>query len=470
MALYRATVCTRWVFANGRYDPEVLGNLPNGVGISDIVGQSNSSVPPTPNIYLCEVEGLTSAQVTALKGLSSACVLMDEFANNYNEKPTADQMLILENKIQARFPDVDADEVMQGGHMILRAGLTRRQAVTEFIDRWKQLPKSTGENTLPMAYQVHAKVSGSQTADENSTALQTAIDEAIGREVVLPPEAFAVNAVPTITAGKIAGLIGTPGKTIILPTTYGLKIDTGSTEPSIIVGLSLYGITIRGGTHGIYATGSRPLQYFNLDRVNLQGQSNTGLYTECELLDVRATELICENYGATLPLYGAHLAGNQVHFNNKFYDCSFRMSQLAGLYLDNPNNIGASAEIFLQNTKFESNRRHGLRANNTRSLAMHGGYIENNSQDGQGYADFKFDANCQNVALYDVGGSFDLGRAQPQIALECQSGLKPLLVNCRLSNNAGDNGYHINTNGGAVTLLHTPGITVDGGVSATVLA
>lgn len=319
-------------------------------------------------------------------------------------------------------------------------------------------------------YHVYAAVSAGFSAATNSTALQAAIDEANGRMIVLPPENIPLNAVPTITAGKCAGLMGTPGKTILSPTTYGLKIDTGSTEPSIIVGLTLYGITIRGGTHGIYATGSRPLQYLNLDRVSLQGQSNSGLYTDCELLDLRATELICENYGATLPLYGAHLAGDFVHFNNKFYDCAFRMSQLAGLFLDNPNNIGASAEIFLQNTKFESNRRHGLRANNARSIAMHGGYIENNSQDGQGYADFKFDASCQNVALYDVGGSFDLGRAQPQIALECESGLKPLMVNCRFSNNAGDDGYHVNTHGGAITLLHTPGITVDGGGTATVLA
>lgn len=317
-----------------------------------------------------------------------------------------------------------------------------------------------------MNYRVYADVSAGFSAAVNSTALQAAIDEANGREIVLPPENIPLATVPVITAGKTAGLVGTPGKTILSPTTYGLKLDT----TTAINGLILCGITIRGGTHGIYATGANPLAYLNLDHVNLQGQSDTGLYTDCELLDLRATELICENYGATLPIYGAHISGDYVHFNNKFYDCGFRMSQLAGIYLDNPNGIGASAEIFFQNAKFESNRRNGLVANNTRSIAIRGGYIENNSQDGQGYADFKFDANCQNVDLYDVGGSWDLGRAQPQIALECQSGLKPLMVNCRFSNNAGTDGYHVNTNGGPITLLHTQGITVDGGGSATVLA
>lgn len=318
-------------------------------------------------------------------------------------------------------------------------------------------------------YRVYAAVSAGKSAAANSTALQAAIDEANGREIVLPPENIPLVTVPVITAGKTAGLIGTPGKTILSPTTYGLKIDTQSAQSDIIVGLTLSGITIRGGTHGIYCTGSRPLQYLNLDHVALQGQSDTGLYTECELLDLRATELICENYGATLPLYGAHLAGDYVHFNNKFYDCAFRMSQLAGIYLDQPNGLGASAEIFFENVKFESNRRHGLRANRAKSISIRGGYIENNSQDAQGYADFKFDANCQSVALYDVGGSFDLGRAQPQIALECQSGLKPLMVNCRFSNDAGNDGYHVKTNG-TITLLHTPGVAVDGGGSATVLA
>lgn len=143
----RAIVVMKWKTANGRNDPAFIDDAPSGVSITDIVGQSDANIPPTPNAYICEVDGLTNAQLTALKAINRYFVLMDAqyddtnpsviISSTYDDVPTGGQLTTFKNTIQTRFPDVDDDKLTRAGRAILRAGLTRRQILDELIDRWK---------------------------------------------------------------------------------------------------------------------------------------------------------------------------------------------------------------------------------------------------------------------------------------------------------------------------------------------
>lgn len=149
----RAIVATRWKSTPGFNAPALLDDLPSGLSVTDITAQDDRIIPPAPNIYIVEVDGLTTAQLTALNALPAYFVLMSESyddetgtvsASTYDQVPSGAQLTAFGNAIKTRFPDVDDDKLTDAGRAIFRAGLTRRQILAELVRRWQKFEKGVG--------------------------------------------------------------------------------------------------------------------------------------------------------------------------------------------------------------------------------------------------------------------------------------------------------------------------------------
>lgn len=125
----RVQIVSRWVENGNAWEPEVLpiiAALGNGIAVTDVTGQSDESIPPTPNIYIVEVDNLTAAQLAALKANPKAVVLQEEvyddadlkvISHNKSGVLNAGQMNALKTQIKAAFADVkDADLNLRGGN------------------------------------------------------------------------------------------------------------------------------------------------------------------------------------------------------------------------------------------------------------------------------------------------------------------------------------------------------------------
>lgn len=309
---------------------------------------------------------------------------------------------------------------------------------------------------------------------DDSAALQAMVEDTAVSSLVLPAGEIALATPVTITVGQLNAIRGQGvDKTILKPTTTAFILDTQTVEADAIANVHLSDFTIQGGTVGIQATGAQPLSKLIMERVHFLNQTSKGFYSDCEL--VNSTFRNCKASGAyngsagVSPDYGFHLGGNYVHFSLSFYDCEFSNSLLGGIYFDNSGGTGGSAEIRLINCLFESNWRYGLRANRIKSLSIWGGYVEANSREAQGYADILLeqagvDYDTDYVSISDVGGSYDLGRPQPQVFLDTADGIDHLLlVNNRVA------GYEVHHGLSPVTTIHTAATMVGGG-TVTALA
>ena len=149
----KCIVVTRWKSTPGNNDPAILDDLPRvpGISVTDVTGQEDRIIPPKPNVYICEVDGLTPAQFTTLNGRSGYHVLMSETyddqtgivsASTYDDRPTAGQLTTFVNTLKTRFPDVDDDKLTDAGRAAFRAGLSRREIVGELIKRWRKFEKN----------------------------------------------------------------------------------------------------------------------------------------------------------------------------------------------------------------------------------------------------------------------------------------------------------------------------------------
>jgi hypothetical protein len=144
-----AVVIGQWVNAGGRNDSAALADAPSGVAVSDRTAQSGAAVPPSPNVGIFEVKGLTNAQLTGLKALPAYFVLMDKqyddvtlivSGSTYDNVPTGAQLVAFRDAIIERFPGVDEDTLTEAGQSVFRAGLTREQILALLITRWNRLP------------------------------------------------------------------------------------------------------------------------------------------------------------------------------------------------------------------------------------------------------------------------------------------------------------------------------------------
>lgn len=149
---FSCVVAARWKSSPGVNAQEIADIVPRAAVVTDITGQADEIIPPKPNIYLCEVTNLSSgAQITAIDAhpvytvIASASYDEDTgeiLTSTHDDKPTLVQLNALKSRLQARFPDLDDDKLIQGGRSAFRAGLSRREVIGELIQRWRNLPKA----------------------------------------------------------------------------------------------------------------------------------------------------------------------------------------------------------------------------------------------------------------------------------------------------------------------------------------
>ena len=300
------------------------------------------------------------------------------------------------------------------------------------------------------------------TADgitNDTTALQSAIDAANGKRLILPAGDIVLSTPISLLARersgdarcKVASIEGQGINTTVLkPVTTAIDIDVSDGNISF---LKMCDFKIDGGSKGIYIHGEPTLEHTGIfsdcsfDRLKLINQSSIGVHTTCEFIQNVFNHVIVTG-STTSPNYGVHLAGSHAKFRDLFRDCAFRGTLLAGFYADSSTG-SATAELAFENCTFESNFRNALRLNRARNVTLRGGYFENNNRDSGGYADVHIESISASYPVFfltfdQCGGSYDLGVEQPQIFLyAADSGdLENVLINmCSIG------GYEIHADG-----------------------
>lgn len=141
----RVQVVTKWVLNGGTWEPEILAHLPTGVAITDVTGQPDDSIPPTPNVYIAEIDGLTAVQLTALKAGGRVKVISEQtyddasgdvVSDDRKGKLNAAALNTLKADLKALFADVkDTDLDLRGQD--------RDEVISTLKGAWKHLPKDS---------------------------------------------------------------------------------------------------------------------------------------------------------------------------------------------------------------------------------------------------------------------------------------------------------------------------------------
>ena len=152
MIINEVIVCTKWNENDIRHpDFDEFLTLEAGEAWEDCTGQPATNLIVTPNLYIIRAR-LQNTNYNTVKNSNRFFILARRSwddsdpetltFNNFDEQPTAQQLIAFKDAIIARFPNVDEDKLKEAGQVILRAGLTRSEIIVKLANRFRQFEKA----------------------------------------------------------------------------------------------------------------------------------------------------------------------------------------------------------------------------------------------------------------------------------------------------------------------------------------